>query len=340
MIYLINNNTDPALNHAIEEYFMLETKEDVFTLWRNRTSLLLGRNQDAYQEIDIEAARENDVEIVRRLSGGGTVFCDLNNMQYTFITSKDSSKYKESFEMFARPVVDALKNLGLNAEFTGRNDIIIDGKKVSGNAQARNKDRVIHHGTLLFDVNLDLLKKVIHSRPIKFQNKAVKSVSSRVGTIKEYVKDMDVLSFMNYLSKFIIEYHGIDKVIELDDEIIEKANKYLPRFKDPEWNLGKDYSNAIALSKKYDFGLVEYKLIEKDGIIREINVLGDYFQDRDISLVNKALYGVRRQKEDLEEALKDIKVEESIKGMTKEIFIEDLLIMGRWFNGTKETGMD
>ncbi|MDO5717797.1 MAG: lipoate--protein ligase [Tissierellia bacterium] len=329
MIYLINKNTDPAINHAIEEYFLKETNEDVFTLWRNKPTVLLGTNQDAYSELDIEYANKNDIKIVRRLSGGGAVYCDLNNMQYSFITDMERRPSVNQFEIFAMPVVESLKKLGLDAEFTGRNDIIIEGKKISGNAQYRYKDRILHHGTLLFDADMDKLASVLKSRPLKFKGKAVKSVSSRIGRISDYVDDMNVVDFMDYLSRSIIDFYGISELVEVDEEILNSSEKYLEKFKDPVRNLGANISEYNEYRIKYPFGLIEYKIKTIDGLIEDINIYGDFFSDEDIISLRSRLIGRKLDRGELRIAIDEIEISNYINGMTNEDFISDLVDMNK-----------
>lgn len=329
MIYLINKNVDPAINFGIEEYFMRETNEDVFTLWQNDRTILLGKNQDAYAEMDIEYALANDLKIVRRLSGGGTIYCDLGNMQYSFITNDDStSKGCESFAKFAEPIVGALKNLNLDASFTGRNDIILEGSKISGNAQYRNKNRIIHHGTLLYSSDRETLSKVLYSRPIKFQNKAVKSVNARIGEIKDFV-DMSLEEFMEYIIQYIVDFYDIKEVLSYDtlsDDIKSRIDFYAQRFRDEKWNIGKNFDSSFkTFSIKHPYGLVEYKLRIKDGLIDDLYIMGDYFEDRDVETLAQSLIGTKLDKEALGKSLKNYEISDFIKGMDQETLINDLI---------------
>lgn len=326
MRYLNNDNIDPAMNHAIEEYLLKETSDSHFMLWRNRPTILLGKNQDAFAELNFEYVENNDIDIVRRLSGGGTVFCDLGNMQYSLITDIGKGD-QNSFIKFSKPVVEALKSLGLKAEFTGRNDILIEGKKISGNAQYKYKNRIIHHGTILFDVNMDMLAGSINSRPVKFINKSVKSVSSRVGTIKEYLPDYSVEKFMDYLKNYVIDYYGIKTTDELTPELLEKSERYITRFRDPKWNLGKRYTDSIEMTVKYPFGLVEYKLRMDGGRIIDIDFLGDFFSDLEIENLRKVLIGTEVKPDALREIIKDVDINRYINGMNNEILISDLVSM-------------
>lgn len=327
MLYVINDNTYPPRNFAIEEYLMKDTDEEVFMLWRNEHTVIIGKNQDAYAEVNMDYLKENNIGLHRRKSGGGAVYHDLNNLQYSYISSKIDAKGTESFKLFARPVVDALKSLGLNAEFTGRNDILIDGEKVSGNAQYRNKGRIVHHGTLLFKTDKDAIKGSLYSRPIKFQNKSVKSVESRVGSIDQKV-DMNPEEFMDYLKDYVIDYYDIseDNILNIKDLPQEVLDEYTKPFEADEWNLGRDLSKDHAsFSVKYPYGLVEYKLRAKGGIIDSLYIQGDYFESEDVEKLAQVLIGKKLDKKVLEEALDSVEVTDYINGMDKKTLIDDLL---------------
>lgn len=331
MIYLINRNTDPAINHGIEEYFMKETEEDVFTLWRNDRTILIGKNQDVFAEVNMDYAKEKDIKIVRRLSGGGTIYCDLGNMQYSFITKNDTGvSGRESFIVFAKPIVQALRDLGLDAEFTGRNDILLEENKISGNAQYRHKDRIVHHGTLLYSNDIETLANALYSRPIKFQNKNVKSVTSRVGQIKDHV-DMDIEDFMAYVTEKIIDFYGIESVVDyedLSDEIKAKIDDYAQRFREEEWNIASNLgASHHSFSVKYPYGLVEYKLRIKDNLIDSLYIQGDYFEENDVKILANALMGTRLDRQELEAALDSYDISEYIIGMDQETLVNDLLSM-------------
>lgn len=326
MIYIENKSVDPSFNHALEEYFLKDTDESVFMIWQNEPTILIGRNQNLKLEVDTDFTNNNNVHIVRRLSGGGTVYCDLNNCQYSFITRNTGEA--NSFQTFARPVVEALKKLGLNAEFTGRNDILIDGKKVSGNAQYKWRDRIIHHGTLLFGADLELLKGSIKNRDIKFVDKSVKSVSSRIGQIGAMV-DMDVNEFINYIRDNIIEFHNI-KEFRLPNEVeLEGADKYLKDF--PELNGSEEMLSAKHYyAVKYPFGLVEY-FVELDGDkIKKIKIAGDFFEEKDVNEFLKSLKGISIE----EFKVKNFDIENYVLGFKNEFFVNDILkAIKEWFYG-------
>lgn len=319
MIYVINKSVDPSFNHALEEYFLKDTRESVFMIWQNEPTVLIGRNQNLELEINTDFTKAHDMHVVRRLSGGGTVYCDLNNCQYTFITNRD---YKDEnlFKSFARPVVLALKKLGLDADFTGRNDIMIGDKKVSGNAQYRYKDRIIHHGTLLFDADMELLSGSMKAREIKFIDKNVHSHRAHVGLIKNYV-DMDVHEFIDYIAKNIVDYHNISEIREPSNDELESLKKYLSDF--PDFNktgYDKEHSRKY-MAKKYPFGLVEYGLDDEDGKIKKLKIMGDFFLNNELEPFLSSIRGINI--ESIEDEIK-FDIGDFIIGMTNDDFISDL----------------
>ncbi len=327
MIYLKNNCTDPAINHGIEEYLMKETDDEIFSLWQNIPVVLIGKNQDAYAEVNIDYAEKNNIKIVRRLSGGGTIFCDLENMQYSFIRKTDDTKNFNTFEKFAQPMVQFLRSLNLNAEFTGRNDILIDGKKISGNAKYSYKNRILHHGTLIFDINSEIVKNVLYSRPIQFKTKSVSSITSRIGKISEYFPQKSVKEFMNSVIDYIIDYYNIQTIIEVDEKLIKAAEPYTEKFRDKNRNLGVKYNNWITASIRYDFGLIEYKILFKGNKIKDIKIQGNYFEEKPIEEFLQKLQGINFTAESLNKALQINDISFYIKGMTNEIFVGDLMNM-------------
>lgn len=325
MIFVENKNTDPALNHAIELYLMENYDDDIFMLWRNRPCILIGRYQNINLEVNLDFTNENNMDVIRRLSGGGAIYCDTDNMQYSFITKKTGSDVDSSFKKFAGPVVSALKSLGLDAEFTGRNDIQIGGAKVSGNAQFQSKEKILHHGTLLFKANLYNLTNSLKARDIKFKGKAVQSIRSRVGFIGDMI-DMDIESFMDYVVEFMKkEYHITNTTVLTDDEMkkIHKIREEI--FSAKEWNEGTMTLKKNRNAQKYSCGVVEIGLDIESEKIKDISIEGDFFSELGIDKLSEVLIGVDCTKEAVEKALKDIDLDRYIRGMDKTVFIEDII---------------
>lgn len=329
MRYVINNSNDPFFNHAAEEYLMNNFDDEIFMLWINKPSILIGKNQNTISEIKMDYIKENNIEVVRRLSGGGTVYNDLGNMNFTFISYREekSTQLKDGFQKFALPVVNGLRSLGVDAEFTGRNDITIEGKKISGNAQYYQKYKLLHHGTMLYDCDLSKLSLALNSKPIKFVDKSVKSVGSRVTNIAPYIKeDMSLLEFKEYLKNYIIKTHNIEEIYEFNEKDIEEIQKIADnRFRTWEWNYGKSpkykYNNSV---KSYS-GVIELYLDVEKSIIKDMSIYGDFFGERDIKELEEKLIGIIHDMKNLDNALSDINLDEYIKGVSSQEFINYML---------------
>lgn len=329
MIYVNNNNDSCFFNHAAEEYLMNNFDDEVFMLWINKPSILIGRNQNTLTEINYDYVKENNIDVVRRLSGGGAVYNDLGNINFTFITyrDKDNVEVKDGFKKFALPVIKALQSLGVDAEFTGRNDILIDGKKFSGNAQYFQKQKLLHHGTLLFHCDMSKLSYALKSKTLKIKDKGIKSVGGRVTNILPHLdKTLTLEEFREYLKNYIIDTHNIDKIIEFNAHDIEEINKISKdRFETWEWNYGKCPIYTYENSVKHPCGLVEYSLNVQESIITDISIYGDFFGERNIKELEDALIGVRHSRDDIEYRLKGIEVNDFIRGLNIGDLVNDLL---------------
>lgn len=330
MIIVRNDSTNPYYNHALEEYFLNHTNKDVFILWRNRPSILIGRNQNTYSEINMDFVSQHHIDVVRRLSGGGTVFCDLGNLNFTFISTKSSSK--SDFKTFATPVIQAINKLGANASFSGRNDITIDGLKVSGNAQYHTKNRLLHHGTLLYSGDLSNLAQALKTNQLKYQSKGIKSVASRVTNIINHIDtQMDVLDFKEFLINEIKETYHIDTEYILSKEeeskVIDIMNSRYTRF---EWNYKLNPHYTFTHDVKHSFGLIHYQATITKGTIRSMTIEGDFFGKRSIDDLLPYLHNTRLDASYLIQDLKnnhltDLLLSEFISGMTLDTLKQDLL---------------
>lgn len=333
MIYIINDNNDPYFNHAAEEYVMKNFKDEAFILWINKPAILIGKNQNTISEINMDYVLDNNIEVVRRLSGGGTVYNDLGNMNYTFITYKNpnENKLENGFEKFALPVIKALQSLEVNAEFSGRNDVTIHGKKFSGTAQYSTKDKLLHHGTIMYDCDMSKLSKALKPKPLKFKDKSVKSVSSRVTNIAEHMKiQMTVEEFREYLKDFIIKYNNIEKIYTFTEKDLEEIERIADaRFRSWDWNYGKSPLYHFENSVKYKSGIVEYHLNVENGIIEDVGINGDFFGTKDVEEIADSLKGVRHDKKLILESLAEINIGEFIAGLSNEEFADGLLDIER-----------
>ncbi|MGJ7044855.1 lipoate--protein ligase [Thermoanaerobacterium thermosulfurigenes] len=323
MIYIYNKSTDPYFNLAAEEYVLKQFNDECFMLWRNRPSIIIGKNQNALAEINLDYVKEHNIPVVRRLSGGGAVFHDLGNVNFTFIVNDDLNGFSD-FRRFTQPIIDVLRKLSLNAEFSGRNDITIDGKKISGNAQYYYKNRILHHGTLLVSSNMADLSAALKVRPIKFEDKGVKSVSKRVTNINEHLeKPIDIEEFINLIMDDIRLTTGGSGLYEFTDENIRNIEKLRDeKYNTWEWNFGMSPDYNLKNEKKFSGGTVEVNLNVSDGIIRDIKIYGDFFGKKDVKDIEEILKGVKHSENDVKNALSSIDIGEYFSNITLENLLD------------------
>lgn len=300
MTIILNEHTDPYFNLAAEEYLIDHAEGEVMMLWRNAPSVIIGKNQNAYAEINEPFVRAKGIKVVRRLTGGGAVFHDLGNVNYTFIVPRGSGEALD-FARFAMPVVEALRRLGVPAEFSGRNDILIDGKKVSGSAQCVRNGKTMHHGTLLFRSDMTELAGALNVDPEKIKAKGIKSVRARVGNIGDRLPDHDVLSFKHYLeSCFDGEKRGFTDEEEKGIALL-RDRKYAAW----EWNFGESKALSVLKKKYFPFGQVAFELSADGGVITGCVITGDFFGVSDVSELAARLVGTRMECEALKTAIGD-----------------------------------
>jgi lipoate-protein ligase A len=285
--FIYNDSTDPCYNLALEEWLMKNCNEDVFILWQNRPTVVIGRYQNAYAEVNVPYAESNGISVVRRISGGGAVFHDLGNLNFTFIV-KDEGKGID-FVRFLTPIKEALASLGIETEISGRNDLLMDGKKISGSAQCRKYGKVLHHGTLLIDVDVQHLSSVLNVKTDKLVSKGISSVRSRVTNIKDVYPSVDVKVIIDALTK---KFYG--RTIELTPrEISEVASLAEEKYASWDYVYGSSKALSKTTSTRFDGGSIEISFNSDNGIITSMVINGDFFADGEASLIEEALIGCR-----------------------------------------------
>lgn len=326
MISIRNTCKDPHFNLALEEYVVkyLDPKEDYIILWQNEPSVIIGRNQNTIEEINAKYIKDFDINVVRRLSGGGAVYHDLGNLNFTFVVNNEKDSVS-NFKKFTEPVISALENFGIKAEFSGRNDITIDGKKFSGNAQYYHKNRLLHHGTILFNSDLSVVANALNVKMDKIASKGIKSVRSRVTNVYPYLeKKITIEEFKSTLLKFLTgdeNYSEKELILKQDDlDIIEKLMD--ERYLKWEWNYGASPDFDIQKSMRFDGGKLELNFDVKDGIIKNMKIFGDFFGNRDVCELEAILKDRNYKEEDIREILDSTEFSQFFSAITKDNFIE------------------
>ena len=327
MLFVDNKGiNNPQMNLAIEEYILkhLDINESYLLFYINGPSIIIGRNQNTIEEINTEYVEENGVIVVRRMSGGGAVYHDLGNLNYSFITKDEGNSLQDNFKQFTKPVLDALQKLGANANLMGRNDIEIDGKKVSGTAQYATGGRMYTHGTLMLNSDLDNVGKALKPKKEKIESKGVKSVRARVGNISDFINEpMTVEEFRQFILKSVFEQEGGEvKEYVLTEEDWEKINEISKnKYQTWEWNYGKSPKFDIQNSKRFPAGTIDVRLDVVKGIINDAKIYGDFFGWGEVADIEEKLKGIRYEKAALEEALKDVDIQHYFGNIEKDGFI-------------------
>lgn len=308
MILYIGRSSDPTLNLAIEECFLREYEEDVFMLWQNDNTIVVGKNQNTLSEIDLDYVKTNGIRVVRRNTGGGAVYHDMGNLNFTYITSC-GGEWESDFSRFATPVISALSKLGIKAEVSGRNDIVVDGRKFSGNAQTVIGGRLLHHGTILFNTDVSVLSKALTPDPEKIQSKGVKSVSSRVVNLSELLPEgIDAKRLTTLLSDEVKDMYGASEY-ELSSEELKRAEKLADeKYRTWEWNFGYSPKYTFNKKKRFEGGTVSAFLTVVEGKIAEAKIFGDFFGVGEVSEIEAALCGKNHNETAIKEALAEFEI--------------------------------
>lgn len=305
MRYIINHCHDPFYNLALDEYALkhIDIGEDYFILWQNDPCVIIGKNQNALAQINSSFIDQQKIKVARRVSGGGAVYHDLGNLNFTFIHNvKDPSKI--DFKNYVDPIVKALQSMDINAVAAGRNDILVDDLKISGNAQRLQKNRLMHHGTLLFDVDIDVMSQALTVNNDKFRSKAATSVKSRVVNIKSLLKQpMTVEQFQEKLHYYLSNDSKDEEIILTPQQIQDIKKLAEQRFSTWQWVYGESPLFNYQNQQRFTCGSIEvYAMVER-GCIQSIRFLGDYLGVGDVCELENALQGIPYEKTHIHDVL-------------------------------------
>ena len=327
MIFVPNENNDPRVNLAIETYLLTEMPldEPILLFYINELSIIIGRNQNTIEEINKEYVDEHGIHVVRRLSGGGAVYHDHGNLNFSFIMPDDGNSFRD-FAKVTQPIIQALQDLGVEgAELKGRNDLVINDMKFSGNAMYATNGRMFAHGTLMFDSDIDEVVNTLKVRKDKIESKGIKSVRSRVTNIKPFLsEDKQEMTTEEFRQEILLKIFGVDsidqvKTYELTDQDWAAINKISEQYyRNWDWNYGKSPAFNLERRHRFPIGSIEMKMNVADGAIQEIKIFGDFFGLGEIKDVEDILTGVKYDKASLEEAIDQIDVKKYFGNIEKE----------------------
>lgn len=281
MIFIENEGiTDPQINLALEEFCLrnFEGNQDYLLFYINKPSIIIGRNQNTLEEINHEYVEEKGIHVVRRISGGGAVYHDEGNLNFSFMTDY-SMESLNNFKKFTAPVIKVLNDMGVAAELKGRNDIVVDDRKISGNAQFSSGKRMFSHGTLLFNSELNEVANALNVKMSKIESKGHKSVRSRVANISEFLKEkMDIATFRSKILSGLYAERNDFETYHLTDEQWKGVHKLKDeKYGNWDWNYGHSPKFNIKRTKRFDIGEIDLRIFVEKGLIKEFKVFGDFF---------------------------------------------------------------
>lgn len=329
MIYIPNDNHDPALNLAMEEYILSASgiEEPVLFFYINDPSVIIGRHQNTLDEINKDFTEKNGIKVVRRCSGGGAVYHDRGNLNYSLIRPGDQ-KASGDFSILLQPILEALHKMGLPAELGGRNDLLINGSKFSGNAYYHNRFGSVTHGTLLYDSDLKVLSQALKPDPHKLQSKGISSVRSRVCCIKNALPELKNIEELR--SAIICHFSDQDNFSTRNFDIydIQKIETIAnSRYRSDLWNIGKSPAYTIRLLTRQSSGQIDFRADVRQDSVNNVRFFGDFFCSDEISELENKLRGIHWDSQSISNAFKSADWEKFFPEYPLNTFISQLFSM-------------
>ena len=326
MRYIKNVSTNPYYNMAFDEYCLesLSINEPVFYLWQNRPAVIVGFNQEVNTEVNLDYLKENGIDLVRRVTGGGAVYHDLGNLNYTIVGR--SEDLERDYPEYASIMAKALQKLGVPATLSGRNDILVEGRKVSGFAKRVCKNRLMVHGTLMYNVDVDVLTKVLNPSNTKLQSKGIASVRSRVANLCEYLPNVpDIQTFSKQLEE-ILSHHYQDTEYQLSEEDLANIQQLTDKkFATWEWNYGRSPKATLTHSARLACGTVEIHLTLAENRISSCRFGGDFLGNLPATDLESALIEIIYDTENIRKRLSSFTIGAYFDGVTMEELIRLIL---------------
>lgn len=314
MLQMTNTSVDPHFNMAFDDFCLeqLRTEEPMFYLWRNKPSVIVGLNQNVYSEVNLPYLSAKGIVLARRVTGGGAVYHDLQNLNYTIVGR--SSDLDRDYPEYTGMIASALRELGADVEITGRNDILLDGRKVSGFAKRVWKDRLMVHGTLMFDVDIDTLAQVLDTDGSKVKAAGIGSVHSRVANLKDYLPGIkDITELQEKLGDIL---RGPDRVISLSDEQTAQVRRMSEeKFATWQWNYAHSPKAEFLRKGKFGCGTVEACFCVEDGLVKGLHFAGDFLGNLPVERLENVLEGVRFDMQHISPVLAGERVSDYFDGM-------------------------
>jgi len=315
--------TDARLNLALEEHVLRNRVEDddLLLFYVNAPAIIIGRNQNTIEEIDSDVVAARGIRVVRRVSGGGAVYHDLGNLNFSFMTRDVHARFNR-YDLFNRPVVEVLRELGVPAEIGGRNDILADGRKISGNAQFATAGRMFSHGTLLLDSNLDDVTAALKPKPGKVESKGVKSIRSRVANISEFLREpITVEELRDRILERIFGSRDHSRIanLPLGDADWSAAQALVDRrYGTWAWNFGENPPCNVQRARRFPAGEIDVRLDIQKGLIESIRLFGDYMGRSDIGELEARLRGIAYDRDAIVSVLGGVDVTEYFGDISRE----------------------
>jgi lipoate---protein ligase len=319
MLCIVSPYSNPYFNLASEEYLLKCFREDVFLLYRNMPSIVVGKHQNTLSEINMPFVQENDILVARRISGGGAVFHDLGNLNFAFFTSGEEGMLVD-YKRATLPIIEALTEMGLDVRLGKRNELLIKDMKISGTASHVFKQRVLHHGTLLFSSEMEILSAALQTVQERFTDRAVKSARSRITNIRDHLAEqMDVEMFQQRMMSHIFQLDESNRIYQYNESDIEEITSLRDtKFSTWEWNFGYSPKYQYSSSISFGNGGIDIHMNVEKGLIRELKIEGDFTSRKDILSLEKMLIGTIHDPETMRIRLSQINVSEYIIGLGNE----------------------